>query len=88
MIDLSIIMISYNTKELTLDSLQSVFEQTEGITFEVIVLDNDSGDGSAEAIVTNFPQVKLIASKKNLGFAQGNNVAAKEARSLSGLGGS
>jgi len=57
MIDLSIILISYNTKELTLDSLQSVFEQTTEITFEVIVLDN------------SFPQVKFIASKKNLGFA-------------------
>jgi len=79
-IDLSVIIVSYNTKKLTLDSLQSVFEQTEGITFEVIVLDNDSRDGSIEAIAAGFPQVKLIASKENLGFAQGNNVAVKEAK--------
>jgi len=79
MIDLSIIMVSYNTKKLTLDSLQSVFEQTEGITFEVIVLDNDSRDGSIEAIAASFPQVKLIASKENLGFAHGNNIAVKHA---------
>jgi len=79
-IDLSIIMVSYNTKKLTMDSLQSVFEQTEGLTYEVIVLDNASQDGSANAIAAGFPQVKLIASKENLGFAQGNNVAIKEAK--------
>jgi len=77
--NLSIIMVSYNTKQITLDSLHSLFEQTEGITYEVIVLDNDSSDGSAEAIADAFPQVKLIVSKDNLGFAQGNNVAIREA---------
>ena len=80
MVDLSIIMISYNTRALTLASLQSLFAQTDGLTFEVIVLDNDSSDGSVEAIAQSFPQVKLIASEKNHGFAQGNNIAIRESQ--------
>jgi len=78
--DLSIIMISYNTRALTLASLNSLFEQTEGLTFEVIVLDNHSSDGSAESIAQSFPQVKLIASGQNHGFAQGNNIAIRESK--------
>ena len=79
MLDLSIIIISYNTKEMTLACLKSVFQQTRDISFEVIVLDNDSKDNSAEAIAAAFPQIKLLAHKENLGFAAGNNLAAKEA---------
>src|SRR5688500_1121742 len=79
MTDLSIIIISYNTKEMTLDCLKSIFEQTSGISFEVIVLDNASRDNSAEAIAAGFPQVKLIAHQENLGFAGGNNLAARKA---------
>ena len=79
MSDLSIIIISYNTKEMTLACLKSIFQQTSGVSFEVIVLDNDSKDNSAEAIAADFPQVKLLAHKENLGFAGGNNLAAKEA---------
>jgi GT2 family glycosyltransferase len=79
MTDLSIIIISYNTREMTLGCLASVFQQTHDISFEVIVLDNDSQDNSAEAIAAAFPQVKLLAHKENLGFAAGNNLAAKEA---------
>jgi len=78
-IDLSIIVISYNTKELTLHCLRSVFDQTEGISFEVIVLDNNSSDGSAEAIEHEFPNARLIASNENFGFAKGNNIAVDEA---------
>ena len=80
MIELSIIMVSYNTKELTLSSLRSIFEQTKDILFEVIVLDNASIDGSADAISREFPQIKLISSKENYGFAKGNNIAIKEAK--------
>lgn len=79
MTDLSIIIISYNTKEMTLACLKSVFEQTKGISFEVIVLDNNSQDNSAEEIAADFPQIKLLALKENLGFAGGNNIATKEA---------
>ncbi len=50
MIDVSIIIISYNTREMTLACLDSVFAQTKGINFEIIVVDNDSHDNSAQAI--------------------------------------
>ena len=77
--DLTVIIISYNTKDLTLACLTSLYEQTTTIDYEVIVFDNHSSDNSADAIIEKFPQVKLIPSKENLGFAAGNNVAIKEA---------
>ena len=69
MTDLSIIIVSYNTREMTLACLESIFQQTKDISFQVIVVDNDSQDASAEAIAAAFPQVKLLAHKENLGFA-------------------
>jgi GT2 family glycosyltransferase len=57
-----------------------VYGQTGKITFEVIVVDNASSDGSARAIEAEFPQVRLIRSVENLGFARANNLAASVAR--------
>lgn len=79
-IDVSIVVISYNTRDVTLEALRSVVRETQDLRYEVIVLDNASSDGSAEAIGREFPQINLIASQDNLGFGQGNNVAAKHAR--------
>ena len=78
--DLSIIILSFNTKNLLDDCLDSVFQQTKGIKFEVLVVDNHSTDGSAEMVKKKFPQVKLINNKKNLGFAQANNQGMKKAQ--------
>lgn len=78
--DLSIIVVSYNTKEATLACLRSVIEQTRTVSYEIIAIDNASTDQSAEAIRSEFPNVALIASRENLGFAQANNVAARQAR--------
>jgi hypothetical protein len=79
----SILVISYNTRAMTLDCLASVVAETT-VPYELIVVDNASPDGSAEAIAAAFPPessgIRLIASAENLGFAQGNNVAAREAR--------
>jgi GT2 family glycosyltransferase len=75
----SILVISYNTRAMTLACLESVIAQTK-LPFELIVLDNASPDGSAAAIAEAFPTIRLIASATNHGFAQGNNVAAREAR--------
>ncbi|MBV8682964.1 MAG: glycosyltransferase family 2 protein [Caulobacteraceae bacterium] len=79
-LDVSILIVSYNTREMTLATIASVFEQAQGARFEVIVVDNASSDGSAEAIASRFPQVKLIASQENLGFGGGNNLAGEAAR--------
>ena len=69
--ELSIILVSYNTKEHTLKALSSVYEQTVDTNFEVILVDNDSKDGSLEAVQEAFPQVQSYASGGNLGFAGG-----------------
>jgi GT2 family glycosyltransferase/glycosyltransferase involved in cell wall biosynthesis len=79
-IDLSVLIISYQTRTLSLDCLRSIYEQTRGLEFEVIVVDNASTDGSADAIAGRFPQARLIRSRRNLGFAAGNNLAARHAR--------
>lgn len=74
-------MISYNTRDMTLACLRSVFDQTTPGTFEVIVVDNASADGSADAIEREFGErVTLIRSTVNLGFAAANNLAARHAR--------
>jgi hypothetical protein len=75
-LDLSILIVSYNTRELTLECLRSVFDQTRGIKFEVIVVDNASTDGSPDAIASRFPQARLTRLERNIGFAAGNNLAA------------
>ena len=71
--DVSIIIVNYNTKELTRNCLKSVFEQTKDLNFEVIISDNGSSDGSVEMIKAEFPQVILIENKENLGFGAANN---------------
>jgi GT2 family glycosyltransferase len=76
---LSILVVSYNTREMTLDCLRSVVAETR-TPHELIVVDNASPDGSAAAIAAEFPGIRLIASPENLGFAEGNNVAARAAR--------
>lgn len=74
----SIIVISYNTRDMTLECLRSVYAQTQ-TPFELIVLDNASTDGSAEAIAQEFPQAIVMAETDNHGFAAGNNLAARRA---------
>jgi len=78
--DLSIIIVSWNVKDILKKCLQSIFDKTAGIDFEVIVVDNASKDGSAQMISQEFPQVNLIASNENLGFAKGNNLGLEYAQ--------
>ncbi|MFG0257221.1 MAG: glycosyltransferase family 2 protein, partial [Phycisphaerales bacterium JB043] len=70
---LSIVIVSYNTADLTLACLQSVREQTRRVEYEVIVVDNNSSDDSADRIAREHPWVTLIRSTENLGFAGANN---------------
>lgn len=72
--ELSIIVISFNTREMTLACLASVYAETT-VPFELIVVDNASTDGSAEAIAQTFPQATLIAEDTNHGFAPAHDIA-------------
>lgn len=79
-LDVSIIIVNYNTKDLTRNCLKAVFEQTKNISFEVIVSDNGSNDGSIEMIKSEFPQVILIENNENLGFGAANNCGGKNCK--------
>jgi len=79
-VDVSILIVSYNTRELTLEAIRTAKAQTSRISSEIIVVDNASTDGSAEAIAAVFPDVRLMALDHNLGFAGGNNLASTEAK--------
>lgn len=77
--DLSIIIVSFNTRELLADCLHSIFSQ-KGTEFEVWVVDNASSDESAQMVKKEFPQVRLIENRENLGFSGANNLAIKKAQ--------
>jgi N-acetylglucosaminyl-diphospho-decaprenol L-rhamnosyltransferase len=78
--DIAVVVVTWNVRELALDALRSVFEdvKTSGLQVEVYVVDSASSDGSAEAIAAAFPEVKLTASKENLGFGKANNLAIQQ----------
>ncbi|MCY2964369.1 MAG: glycosyltransferase family 2 protein [Planctomycetota bacterium] len=75
--DLSIIIVSWNTREVTRDCLKSVFANLGQLKTEVFLVDNASSDGSAEMVAEEFPQAQLIANTKNCGFAAANNQAIR-----------
>ncbi|NLD35717.1 MAG: glycosyltransferase family 2 protein [Desulfatiglans sp.] len=78
--DISIIIVSFNTRELTKECINCVKENSTGIDIEIIVVDNGSKDGSAEMIETDFSWVRLIRLKENRGFAGGNIPGMKIAK--------
>lgn len=73
MIDLSIIIVNYNTQRLTLNCLRSVYESVTDYSYEVILIDNASWDDSVSIIQEQYSQVRLIPNTENLGFAKANN---------------
>lgn len=77
---LSIILVSYNTEALLRECLASVYAHTHGCSFEVIVVDNASQDGSVAMLRNEFPAVRCIEAGANLGFGAGNNLGAAQAR--------
>ena len=83
--DLSILIVNYKTPQLIIDCLHSVFTHTTGITFEVVIIDNQSGDDSETQVrvafpVGTFPQVHWFDMGYNAGFGRANNYAMKQAR--------
>lgn len=75
--DLSITIVNYNTKDLLRQCINSIYKNTKEISFEIIVVDNASSDGSVEMLKKEFPQVKIIANKKNLFFTRAHNQALR-----------
>jgi N-acetylglucosaminyl-diphospho-decaprenol L-rhamnosyltransferase len=76
--DLSVIIVSYNTRDLLRGCIESVFRETPDLTLDVIVIDNASDDGSAEMVADAFPDVRLICSPENVGFGRACNLAVAE----------
>lgn len=71
--DLSIVIVSYNTCVMTCECIESILDRTTGVDFEIIVIDNNSTDSSAKIISQRFPSVLLIHNKANYGFSYANN---------------
>ena len=79
-IDLSLVIVNHNTRELLQDCLQSLQRGNDGISFEVTVVDNGSSDGSPEMVVARYPDAILIRNETNEGFAKPNNQGLRIAR--------
>ena len=77
MLDLGIVIVNWNTKELLRRCLQTVLASTGDFTFKVVLVDNASTDGSADMVKNEFPSVEVIASQTNGGFSYGNNLGLK-----------
>jgi GT2 family glycosyltransferase len=74
---ITVIIVSYNTRQMTLECLRTLYANVGAATAEVFVVDNASTDGSADAIRDAFPQVRLIRNQKNQGFGPANNQAIR-----------
>jgi len=75
MLDLSIVIVNWNTRELLNDCLESVVRTVHDLTYEIIVVDNASTDGSVAMLGELFPQVRIITNNENRGFGAANNQA-------------
>jgi GT2 family glycosyltransferase len=77
--DASIIIVSFNTREILRECLDSVICESDDLRVEILIVDNNSSDGSPQMVEVDFPQVKLIKSTVNLGFGAANNLALEQA---------
>lgn len=77
---LSVVIVNWNTRQMLLDALASIFSAPPAFSFEVLVIDNASKDGSAEAVAQAYPDIPLIANRQNVGYAEGNNQGIERAK--------
>ncbi|MCE5314977.1 MAG: glycosyltransferase family 2 protein [Armatimonadota bacterium] len=77
--DVSVVIVNWNTRDLVLDCISSILANVQDLAIEIVVVDNNSSDGSVAAISERFPKVNIIASERNLGFAAGNNLGLRSA---------
>ena len=78
--DISVVILNWNDIQHLMVCLESLIECTIKRTIEIIVVDNASTDGSADAVANRFPEVKLIKNKENLGFPKGNNIGIRASK--------
>lgn len=80
MIDVSVIIVNYNVKDLVDNCIASIYKSNNANhSIEIFLVDNNSVDGSADHIEKNYPEVKVIRNNKNLGFSKANNIALRQA---------
>jgi len=77
MIDLSICILNWNTKDLTIKCIESIKYNTKKINYEIILVDNGSNDGLYDFVKYKYPEIILLRNSENLGFSKGNNQALK-----------
>lgn len=77
--DVSIIIINYNTFNLIVDCIVSIYSKTSGVSYEIIVVDNNSPNRDIEGLTLIFPKIRLILNSTNAGFGAGNNLGSKSA---------
>lgn len=77
--EVSVIIVNYNTRDLLRNCIDSIIAMTKDVDYEVIVVDNDSHDGSVEMLRSTFPEVRVIEAGSNLGFGRANNLGMKHA---------
>jgi GT2 family glycosyltransferase len=80
LVDLSIVVVTWNGKKFVDENFGSILADLRRLSAEVIAVDNASTDGTAEMIAERYPEVELIRSPTNLGFARGNNLAIRKSR--------
>ena len=78
--DVSIIVVNFNTFEITCNCVSSIIENTFGVEYEIIIVDNGSTESSPVSFQHLFPTIQLISSKGNIGFAKGNNLGIEKAQ--------
>jgi N-acetylglucosaminyl-diphospho-decaprenol L-rhamnosyltransferase len=79
-VDVSVLIVTYHCREAARTCLQSLYEHAGDAAFEAIVVENASGDGTAEMVAEEFPEARLFALAENVGFARAVNLAAEQAR--------
>lgn len=78
-IDVSVILVNYNTKQMTKECIDSIFTNTKNVTYEVIIIDNNSTDGSKELLEID-KRINYIYNRNNLGFGRANNIGVEKAK--------
>ena len=78
--DVSVVIVSWNVRDLLQQTLETLYRESRHVSFETVVVDNGSTDGSVELVRESWKRVRLISLPENRGFAVGNNIGFKEAR--------